>query len=85
MKLKKIIEYLDVLSFVIVWQMDAYIGKEVAEKVFEGCVMDIPWIYLNYYLVENKEGKAIESRLVEENGTSKSYLFITIVQDKENV
>lgn len=61
MKLGEIIKYLDKLSNVIIWQTDVYINKDKPEIVFEGFVMDIPWIYLDYYLDNSGDGEAIEA------------------------
>lgn len=64
MKLGEIIKYLDKMANVIIWQEDVYCGREDnSEKVFEGFIADIPWIYLDYSLVEGDiEGEAIDAR-----------------------
>lgn len=68
MKLKEIIKYLEKTTPVVLWQTDVYIGREDnSEIVFEGAIMDIPWIYLDFFLVNDTEGKAIDARQFEEN------------------
>lgn len=75
MKLGDIIKYLDVTSNVTIWQTDAYISEQEDEKIFEGFVMDIPWIYLDYYLDGDESISA--DVLNEKNG------FIIAVREKE--
>lgn len=54
LKLKHIIKYLDPLDDIIIWQEDVWIDEHQEEKIFEGSVMDIPWILLNYYIAEGE-------------------------------
>lgn len=79
MKLGEIIKYLDKMANVIIWQEDVYCGKEDnSDKVFEGLISEIPWIYLNYSLVEsNIEGEAIDAREYENGKVG----FIIIIKE----
>lgn len=78
MKLGDIIKYLDILSNVIIWQTDAYINEQKDVKIFEGFVMDIPWIYLDYYLNGDESISADNfNEKTEKNG------FIISVREKE--
>lgn len=85
MKLGKIIKYLDKLSWVKLWNMDANlmpdINGDTCECVFNGLVLDIPWVYLDYYLDENSgEAGAIEASYV---GGNKAYLSISLHEPKK--
>lgn len=61
MKLGEIIRYLDTAAKVVLYQNDFYIGREDnSEKVFEGSIMDIPWIYLDFTLVNDTYCQAID-------------------------
>lgn len=77
MKLGDIIKYLDKFSNVIIWQTDVYIDKQEDEKIFEGFVMDIPWIYLDYYLDGDESISADNFDETKKNG------FIITVREKE--
>lgn len=79
MKLGEIIKYLDKMANVIIWQEDVYCGKEDnSDKVFEGLISEIPWIYLNYSLVESDiEGEAIDAREYENGKVG----FIIIIKE----
>lgn len=82
MKLGKIIRYLEKMTYVALWQTDAYIGREDnSELVFEGAIMDIPWIYLDFFLDNDIEGEAIDARQFEENGKTG---FIISIKEGEN-
>lgn len=76
MKLGDIIKYLDVTSNVTIWQTDAYISEQKDVKLFEGLVMNIPWIFLNYYLNGNESISA--DVLNEKNG------FIISIKERED-
>lgn len=61
MKLGEIIRYLDTAATAVLYQDDFYIGREDnSEKVFEGSIMDIPWIYLDFTLVNGDYCQAID-------------------------
>lgn len=76
MKLGDIIKYLDKFSNVIIWQTDVYISEQKDVKLFEGLVMNIPWIFLNYYLNGNESISA--DVLNEKNG------FIISIKERED-
>ena len=64
MKLKHILKYFDALTSIVLWQGDVKINPKKGdpnnwEEIFSGSVIDIPWIYLNYYLVNDINGEAI--------------------------
>jgi hypothetical protein len=80
MKLGEIIKYLDKLSNVVIWQTDVYINKHKPEMVFEGTIMDIPWIYLDYYLDNSENTEAIEACRYEND---KSGFIISIREGEE--
>lgn len=77
MKLKDILPYLDKIASVKLWQTDVYKDKNKDELVFEGCVFDIPWVYLDYYLDNSGDGEAIDSRLIDSN----AYFVISICEN----
>lgn len=79
LKLKHIIKYLDPTDSVIIWQEDVYIDEHQEEKIFEGSVMDIPWILLNYYIAEG-EG-SISGRIWEYEPKLKSGLILYVRSD----
>lgn len=81
MKLGEIIKYLEKTTPIVLWQTDVYIGREDnSEIVFEGAIMDIPWIYLDFFLVNDTEGEAIDARQFEENKTG----FIISIKEGED-
>lgn len=57
MKLKKVIPYLDWLAKVYLYDADYE-----EELLFEGSLMDIPWIYLDWTLVNKNGENAIQVR-----------------------
>lgn len=63
MKLKDIIGYLNSLDHVQITHVDAYLegspNENVADEVYCGSVMDIPWYLLDYYLENSLDGEAI--------------------------
>ena len=75
MKLKDVIQYLDRGSYVIIWEK--FIGYDDEEKVFEGFIADIPWIYLDCDLSpSNAEGEAISARKYDDKNQWNSCGFI---------
>lgn len=78
MKLGDIIKYLDMLSNVIIWQTDVHIDKQEDEKIFEGSIMDIPWVYLDYYLDGDESISADSFNEAGKNG------FIITVKERED-
>lgn len=81
MKLGEIIKYLEKTASVVLWQTDVYIGREDnSEIVFEGAIMDIPWIYLDFFLVNDTEGETIDARQFEENKTG----FLISIKEGED-
>ena len=81
MKLGDIIKYLDISANVVLWQEDVYTGREDnSEKVFEGAIMDIPWIYLDFTLVNEDYYKAID--IIEVDG--KRPAFCIYIKEGEN-
>ena len=87
LQLKDIINYLDWLDNVIIYQGDAYIKPEEQEdpweEVFKGGVMDIPWYYLNYYLTNDKSTmlKAINSCF--DRDKNEPYMELFLCEQKE--
>lgn len=55
-KLRKIIKCFDGSIPVIIYQEDVYVGKDDnSEKIYEGPIYNIPWVYLDYYITHNHE------------------------------
>lgn len=81
MKLGEIIRYLDTSAKVILQQTDVYTSREDnSEKVFEGSIMDIPWIYLDFTLVNDDYYQAID--IIElDGGRSAFYILIKEGED----
>jgi hypothetical protein len=88
LQLKDILPYLELTANVTLYQKDLYSTKSpVFEdedyEIFKGYIMDIPWIYLNFYLCEpDAEGEAINLCALEEDKTKLS--FYIFVQEKED-
>jgi hypothetical protein len=57
MKLKDIIKMFDPLSAIIIYET----GEE--DEVWSGSVLDIPWYYLDYYIIDS-EGCIISTQLL---------------------
>lgn len=76
MKLGDIIKYLDTSAKVILQQTDVYTNREDnSEKVFEGSIMNIPWIYLDFTLDNDDYEQAID--IIElDGGRSAFYILI---------
>lgn len=88
LQLKDILPYLEITANVVLYQKDLYttdspVFEDEDYEVFEGYVMDIPWIYLDFYLCEaDAEGEAIS--LFREQKDDKTKLgFYILIQQKE--
>jgi hypothetical protein len=82
MKLKDIINYLDKTDQVVVWVEYPEYPDEEPEKVFEGFILDIPWIYLDYYLLNDSNGEAISARNYGE-GEGSGFIISLLEDEKE--
>ena len=69
MKLIDIINYLGD-DRVILWVQE--------EMVFEGFISDIPWVYLDYYLLNDIDGKAISARCYGEDKGSGFIISLSV-------
>ena len=72
MKLGQILPYIDKIASVVIWEVGVRTdipldAEDNTEKVFEGVVMDIPWVYMNYYLYNDVNGEAIDARMYDES------------------
>lgn len=84
MKLKTILPHLDKIAKVVLWNTGVMInGKIEEEKVFEGIIMDIPWVYLDYFLDSDEEGEAIDVRPVYGSETNRCNFVICIKENKQ--
>lgn len=61
--LSDIIDYLDALTHVQIWQSDVNLPTsehaDEVEMVYEGSVLDIPWYLTRYYLANSYDAEAI--------------------------
>lgn len=80
MKLKDIIEYLDMLTLVKICQTDVYSDLEEYEDVFFGCVMNIPWVFLDMYIDNDENGEGIAAGIEEGRG-----ILVIFLREKPRV
>lgn len=80
MKLGQILPCLDKSALVKLWQTDVYLEpkNEDAELIFDGYIMDIPWVYLDFYLINDENNEAID---VGNYGENKYGFVILICED----
>lgn len=83
--LNDIIDYLDVLEQVQIWQIDVNLPTskkaDEAEVVYEGSVLDIPWYLTRYYLANSYDAEAIGTCI--NNG--KKCLSIYLAEDLDRI
>ena len=80
-QLKDIIKLIDPLSYVALWVNDEdWVDDE--EPAFKGTVMDIPWVYLDFYLYkdEKEDIYPLSPRITE---TGKDLLVINLVEKEK--
>ena len=84
--LNDIIDYLDVLEEVQIWQIDINLPTsekaDEAEMVYEGSVLDIPWYLTRYYLVNSYDAEAIGTCI---NDDGKRCLSICLAEDLDRI
>ncbi len=74
MKLKKIIKYLDCLSYCKIWINDE------ENPIYEGSVLDIPWHLLNLSLNNDDRGQAIDAGY--DKDATNSYFAIFLLEEE---
>lgn len=79
MKLKKILPYLNGLADVVIWDMTN--DPENGENVFHGPIMDTPYYLLDFYLLNDINGEAIDARFYDEEHKECGFV-ITITENK---
>ena len=91
-QIKDVVRLFDCLDRVVIWQFDTYLDpeknkEEDGEIIFDGGIMDIPWIYLDYYFTEHECEGPIMSRDFGPEVPAHlrhGYVWFT-VQRKENI
>lgn len=81
MKLKDIIPLIDWLSHVIIWTEDSV---EDEEPAFDGIVMDIPWIYLDYY-IGRPEGETEEPIYISRKEKTNEPIMVINLLEREEI
>lgn len=81
-QLKDIIRLIDPLSHVALWVNDEDWADD-EEPAFEGSAMDVPWIYLDFYLYkdEKKDVYPMMSAVTENKG---DLLVINLVEKEKS-
>lgn len=81
LKLKDILPYLDKIDTVILCEYGVKLSDYWDyDEVFEGSVMDIPWIYMEDYLINSSEGEAIAVRKRDDD---KAVMYISIAETRD--
>ena len=80
MKLKDLIPLIDWLSHVVIWTEDS---AEDEEPAFDGCVMEIPWIYMDMK-IGRPQGEIEEPIYIsQKEGTHEPVMVINLLEREE--
>ena len=91
MKLGDIIKYLEMLSYVEIWQDDVFLEtserEDKSELIYSGTVMDIPWYIMDYYLHNTSDYEAIGTGIyrAENSSHDQPMLSISVVEKEPSI
>lgn len=82
MQLKDILPYLDIMDYVYLWANDIK-SEDGEDLLFNGFIMDIPWVYMNYYLSNDDNGEAISARPYGKDAKVPAGFVIKVVEKQK--
>lgn len=81
-RLRDVIECLDSMMYVIIYQLDTYLSKEEEEEVFRGYILDVPWYMVDYYIANDANGEGIS---IGKDEDGKPCFCIYVVEDRDRL